>query len=41
MSKIWLITGSGAGLGRVLAEQAIAAGERVVATPGTRRNSMH
>ncbi|MGB3387833.1 MAG: oxidoreductase [Pseudaminobacter sp.] len=32
MSKIWLITGSGAGLGRVLAEQALAAGERVVAT---------
>jgi NAD(P)-dependent dehydrogenase (short-subunit alcohol dehydrogenase family) len=32
MPKIWLITGSGAGLGRVLAEKALAAGETVVAT---------
>src|SRR6202042_1002690 len=35
MSKIWLITGSGNGLGRDLAEAALAAGDSVVA--GARR----
>jgi NAD(P)-dependent dehydrogenase (short-subunit alcohol dehydrogenase family) len=32
MSKIWLITGSARGLGRFIAEAALAAGDRVVAT---------
>ncbi|BCP54518.1 short-chain dehydrogenase/reductase [Kaistia sp. 32K] len=32
MSKIWLITGSAHGLGRTIAEAALAAGDRVVAT---------
>lgn len=32
MSKIWLITGSGNGLGRDIAESALAAGDSVVAT---------
>jgi NAD(P)-dependent dehydrogenase (short-subunit alcohol dehydrogenase family) len=32
MSKVWLITGSGNGLGRIIAEAALAAGNRVVAT---------
>lgn len=32
MSKIWFITGAGTGLGRVIAEQALVAGEKVVAT---------
>src|SRR5258708_25626709 len=35
MSKVWLITGSGNGLGRDIAEAALAAGESVVA--GARR----
>ncbi len=35
MTKVWLITGSGNGLGRDIAEAALAAGERVVA--GARR----
>src|SRR5580700_2736029 len=35
MSKVWLITGSGNGLGRNIAEAALAAGDRVVA--GARR----
>src|SRR5258707_9487919 len=35
MSKVWLITGSGNGLGRDIAEAALAAGDRVVA--GARR----
>ena len=33
--KVWLITGSGSGLGRNIAEAALAAGDRVVA--GARR----
>ncbi|HEX7913529.1 MAG TPA: SDR family NAD(P)-dependent oxidoreductase [Paraburkholderia sp.] len=32
MSKVWLITGSGSGLGRIVAETVLAAGNRVVAT---------
>lgn len=32
MSNVWLITGSGSGLGRVIAETALAAGNRLVAT---------
>jgi NAD(P)-dependent dehydrogenase (short-subunit alcohol dehydrogenase family) len=32
MSKVWLISGSGAGLGRDIAEAALTAGHRVVAT---------
>ncbi|HTF70397.1 MAG TPA: SDR family NAD(P)-dependent oxidoreductase, partial [Edaphobacter sp.] len=35
MAKVWLITGSGNGLGRDIAEAALAAGDSVVA--GTRR----
>ena len=35
MSKVWLITGSGNGLGRDIAEAALAAGDNVVA--GARR----
>jgi NAD(P)-dependent dehydrogenase (short-subunit alcohol dehydrogenase family) len=35
MSKVWLITGSGNGLGRIIAEAALAAGDSVVA--GARR----
>lgn len=35
MTKVWLITGSGNGLGRVIAEAALAAGDSVVA--GARR----
>jgi len=31
MSKVWLITGSGNGLGRDVAEAALAAGDSVVA----------
>jgi NADP-dependent 3-hydroxy acid dehydrogenase YdfG len=32
MSKIWLVTGSGSGLGRDIVEAALAAGNRVLAT---------
>ncbi len=35
MQKVWLITGSGSGLGREIAEAALAAGDRVIA--GARR----
>ena len=35
MAKVWLITGSGNGLGRDIAEAALAAGDNVVA--GARR----
>jgi NAD(P)-dependent dehydrogenase (short-subunit alcohol dehydrogenase family) len=35
MAKIWLITGSGNGLGRDIAEAALAAGDSVIA--GARR----
>ena len=36
MAKVWLITGSGNGLGRDIAEAALAAGDSVVA--GARRS---
>jgi NAD(P)-dependent dehydrogenase (short-subunit alcohol dehydrogenase family) len=32
MSKVWLVTGSGSGLGRLITEAALAAGNQVVAT---------
>ena len=32
MAKVWLVTGSGSGLGRDVVEAALAAGNRVVAT---------
>jgi len=32
MSKVWLITGSGSGLGRIIAETALMAGNKVIAT---------
>ena len=32
MSKVWLVTGSGSGLGREIAIKALEAGHRVVAT---------
>ena len=32
MSKVWLVTGSGRGLGREIVLAALAAGDRVVAT---------
>ncbi len=32
MEKVWLITGSSRGLGRVLAEAVLAAGDKLVAT---------
>ncbi len=32
MSKIWIITGSGSGLGRAIAEACLKAGDQVVAT---------
>ena len=32
MTEVWLITGSGSGLGRNIAEAALAAGDQVVAT---------
>src|ERR1700704_3557063 len=32
MSKVWLITGSGSGLGRSIAEAVLASGDRLVAT---------
>ena len=48
MSKVWLITGSGNGLGRDIAEAALAAGDSVVAgarrtedRKSTRLNSSH
>lgn len=36
MAKVWLITGSGSGLGRDIAEAALAAGEQVAATAPAR-----
>jgi len=38
MAKVWLITGSGNGLGRDIAEAALAAGDSVVAGARRRRN---
>src|ERR1700723_1680210 len=35
MAKVWLITGSSRGLGRVLAEAVLAAGDKLVATART------
>lgn len=32
MSKVWLVTGSARGLGRDIAEAALAAGNRLIAT---------
>src|SRR5271169_4579674 len=32
LSKVWLVTGSGSGLGRNIAEAVLASGDRVVAT---------
>ena len=38
MAKVWLITGSGNGLGRDIAEAALATGDSVVAGVVARRN---
>ena len=38
MSKVWLITGASRGLGRAFTQEALKAGDRVVATA---RNSEH
>jgi NAD(P)-dependent dehydrogenase (short-subunit alcohol dehydrogenase family) len=38
MAKVWLITGSGNGLGRDIAEAALAAGDNVVAGARRTRN---
>ena len=32
MSKVWLVTGSGSGLGRYIADAVLASGDRLVAT---------
>ena len=32
LSKVWLVTGSGSGLGRDIAEAVLASGDRLVAT---------
>ncbi len=37
MSKVWFVTGSSRGLGRTVAEAALAAGASVVATATARR----
>jgi NAD(P)-dependent dehydrogenase (short-subunit alcohol dehydrogenase family) len=41
MSKVWLITGSGSGLGRVTAEAALKTGHQVVATARGRLSEVH
>jgi NAD(P)-dependent dehydrogenase (short-subunit alcohol dehydrogenase family) len=39
MSKVWLVTGSGSGLGRNIAEAVLASGDRLIATARDPRRS--
>jgi NAD(P)-dependent dehydrogenase (short-subunit alcohol dehydrogenase family) len=41
MSKVWLVTGSGSGLGRNIAEAVLASGDRLIATARDPRRIDH